>query len=128
MEEALRAAVSAGAVQHASRRTRQALEERGLCHGDRLTPEGRVGAVTLLSLPKQCELLGIPLKVLHLPRGQQPELAVIEEIAKSGRKVAYCEGGAIKLLLYCLCFERLYQLSIQYWGSEQTARCTCIQA
>jgi hypothetical protein len=122
MEEALRAAVEAGGVQHTSRRTRQALEERGLIDGDRLTPEGRVVAVTLLSLPKQCEFLGIPLKVLRLPRGQKPELAVMEEIAKLGPKVAYCEGGAITLLLYCLCFERLYQLSTRYWGSEQAAR------
>ena len=26
------------------------------------------------------------------------------------------------LLLYCLCFKRLYRLGIRYWGSEQAAR------
>jgi hypothetical protein len=122
MENTLRAAVEAGAVRYGSRRSLQALEERGLVDGDRLTPEGWVFAITLLSLPKQCELLGIPLKVLRLPSGQKPEIAVLREIAKLGRKVAYCEGGAITLLLYCLCFERLYQLSTQYWGSEAAAR------
>jgi hypothetical protein len=42
-------------------------------------------------------------------------------MARKGCKAAYCEGGAITLLLYCLCFERLYRLGKKHWGNAHSA-------
>lgn len=122
MQHSLRSAARTGILSEASRTTIRALEARGLCNEGRLTQEGRVVAISLHDLREQCELLELPHKVWRFPKARRPELAIMEAISQTGCSVAYCEGGAITLLLYCLCFERLYRLCMKHWGNAQTAR------
>lgn len=99
-----------------------ALADSELCDSqNRLTNEGRVVAISQCDLSTQCEILGLPLQIWHLPKDGEPELAALAAVRKRGCKAAYCEGGAIKLLLYCLCFERLFKLAKVYWGSSERA-------
>mgnify|MGYP001578388315 CR=1 FL=1 len=124
MQRILRHAAQTGILDEASRTTTRALEARGLCNEGRLTREGRVVAISLCDLQKQCELLVLPLNVWCLTKARKPELAVMTAMSQSQSscRVAYCEGGAIMLLLYCLCFERLYQLGKKHWGNAQVAQ------
>jgi hypothetical protein len=122
MQRILRRAAQTGILDNASRNTRRALESRGLCNENRLTQEGGVTAISLCQLRKQCELLQLPHKIWCLPETRRPELAVMTAMSQTGWRVAYCEGGAITLLLYCLCFERLYRLSRKHWGNAQVAQ------
>lgn len=122
MQRSLRRAALTGILSEASRTTMRALEARGLCNEGRLTQEGKVVAISLFDLRKQCNLLALPHKIWHLPKAQRPELAVMAAISQTGCKVAYCEGGAITLLVYCLCFERLCRLGMKHWGNARTAQ------
>jgi len=110
MKSILRDAVETGIVPDASdAKTRELMMESGLCDSqDRLTEKGRVEAISVCALRKQCKLLGLPMQVMRLPITNKPELAVMASLKTNDRTVAHCEGGAIALLLYCLCFDRLY--------------------
>lgn len=122
MQRDLRSAAQTGILNKVNSNTTRALEARGLCNKEQLTQEGRVIAISLCGLRKQCELLQLPHKVWRLPNARRPELAVISAMSQTSRRVAYCEGGAITLLLYCLCFDRLYRLAREHWGSAQLAQ------
>ena len=122
MSRALRSAARTGILDGVSRTTLRALEVRGLCDGDSLSREGLIVSISQCSLSTQCELLQLPRKEWHLPKARSPEIAVMMTRSQNGAKVAYCEGGAVLLVLYCLCFERLYRLSRKHWGSAEEAR------
>lgn len=122
MQRTLRRAAQTGFLESESRMTTRALEARGLCNEGQLTREGTVVAISLCDLRTQCQLLELPHRVWRLPRARAPELAVMTAMSQKGCRVAFCEGGAITLLLYCLCFERLYRLGRMHWGSAESAR------
>jgi len=124
MRKALRAAAPTGMLEAVNSGTVIALHHRCLCEpSGMLTDQGRIVAISLCSLRTQCDLLGIPLRQLELSWHGRPEIALMDHLFDAPtRRVSFCEGGAIRLTLYCLCFERLYQLGVEHWGGPDGAR------
>lgn len=74
--------------------------------------------ISRCSLKKQCERLGLPIAQWSRSKTKTPELAVVEAMTSAARKVAWCEGGSIQLLLYCLSFERLREF-YKAWAAKE---------
>ena len=124
MRRALRTAAPTGLLNAVNSGTVTALHQRYLCKpSGALTDQGRIVAISLCSLRTQCDLLGIPLRQLELSWHGRPEMALMDHLFDAPtRRVSFCEGGAILLTLYCLCFERLYRLGVEHWGGPDGAR------
>ena len=124
MRKALRGAAPTGVVEAVNSGTVTALNRRYLCEpSGALTDQGRIVAISLRSLRTQCDLLRIPLRQVALAWHGRPEIALMDHLLDGPtRRVSFCEGGAIRLALYCLCFERLYQLGVEHWGGPDGAR------
>ncbi len=123
MKLALRTALDNGVVESATGGTLKALQARDLCQNDgSLTDQGSVMALSLVSLSKQCDHLDLSITDISLGYEGKPELAAMEFLRNENRKICYCEGGAFKLTLYCLCFDRFYRLFQGLWGGMASAR------
>jgi len=98
----------------------KALNMRSLCESNgQLTPKGHLYGLSQCSLNKQCESLGIAIETLRVGRKKgQPELLVLDHYAKSGYEGCFTEGGIVFIILYSLCFDRLYRLGVEKWGGS----------
>jgi hypothetical protein len=96
-----------------SKRTLDALVSRHLCNSKGyLSPQGRVLAISILSLKKQSNILSIPINELEINYSKKPELDFSAFLIHNNFKhVCYSEGGIIMTLLFCMCFKELYS----YW-------------
>jgi hypothetical protein len=123
MRKALRGAAETGNLESCLASTRKALEARDLCDEQgALSDQGRVLAISWFPLVKQCEILKLPLSDVTLSYTGNPEVAMMKFLSDGQRRVCFCEGGVIKLTLYCLCFERIYRLMERFFGSSEWAR------
>lgn len=110
MEKALRDALSNENLINCKESTANALAMRRLCdQNGRLTHEGRVVAIDVSSLKQQAKALSLPINEIELPiiNRKRPEIAVIDYLLNERRykEVCFAEGGDIKTLLSCMCFE-----------------------
>lgn len=122
MKKALREAIDSGVVTSGGGRMIEALSRRHLCDREgRLTEQGKIVALSYCSLSKQCDVLGLPLRKVKICHEGKPELAAMKYLQQPGRRVCYCEGGILTLILYCLCFDRLYRLGRKHWGGAAEA-------
>ena len=89
------------------------LISRQLCDNEMvLTPQGRIIAISISTLTKQADILSIPINEVKLSYNKPPELDVMKHLKDCGFKhVCFTEGGIIKTLLFCMCFDEIYK----YW-------------
>lgn len=85
-----------------------------------ITEEGKLYIISTLPLLSQCEKLNLPIQVLEWDKSSKPEIWVWQYFSSLGFAGAYCEGGAIGLVLKGLCLDALTKTSYFYG--------TCINA
>lgn len=123
LRDVLRKALNSGQLCGVNQGTIRALSKRHLCDDQaRLTKQGRIFGLSFCSLPKQCELLGLQLHDLQIDYKGRPELAAMRYLRELGLRTCHSEGGIIILILYSLCFDRLYRLGIKHWDGPIGAR------
>jgi len=123
MKEALRKALKTGQLHDVGQGTIRALSKRHLCDGkSRLTKQGRILGLSFCSLPRQCAFLGFPINDLQIDYYGRSELAAMDYLRELELRTCYSEGGIIILVLYSLCFDRLYRLGRKHWGGLKGAR------
>lgn len=110
MEKTLRDALSNANLVNCKKSTANALTMRGLCDQNvRLTNEGRVAAIELSSLKQQARALSLPINEIELPtnKKERPEIKVLNYLLNEChyKAACYAEGGDIKTLLSCMCFD-----------------------
>lgn len=120
MKASLRRLLRGQAPGHAG--SMRALQRRRLADGEGLTSLGRTVAMTLIPLSEQAERLSVPIRTVRVPAGEPPELAVRRQQLEAGGSVSFCEGGALRMLLYSGCFPRLYRLALAKYGGPEGAR------
>lgn len=97
------------------------LIELGLCGIDgRLSKNGTVYAIQLLSLKEQCQLLKIPLQELNINKTGKVEFNAKKHFQEEGYSCSFCEGGIIHLLLYIVCFDFLFPFHVKKYKDESS--------
>lgn len=111
MKTALKEALQNNNICDASKATVSSLSKRCLCNKKgELSSEGKVVAVSLLPLKKQALELSLPITEIECSFKNRPEIPVREYLLnESGYKhVCFAEGGDILVLLYCMCFDVIW--------------------
>lgn len=96
-------------------RTLNALRDRRLVDKDnKLTEAGTIVGLKAVSLRKQCEFLGIQIETLKLKREySDPSVDALFYFMRQGDRCSYCEGVAIRKVLFCLYAHRLIKIPIK---------------
>ena len=77
----------------------------------RFTRVGKVYAISLCNLYRQCEILSVPINELEIEkRNRGVEFDVKEYYEERGYIVSYCEGGVFQILFYSLILEALLRV------------------
>lgn len=120
MKAALKATL-AGDVGCVKKTTLNALVRRELMESSsELTVEGWKHAVASVKLPEQCRHLEIPLEqIAGLDFGSEPERTAWLHYQRQGYQGAYCEGGAVLLLIHAAALDLLEKLNP--FGSREDA-------
>lgn len=110
MKKVLREALNDENKVYCNKNILNALAARNLCDQNScLTNEGRVVAIEESSLTKQAKSLSLHINVveLHLENKERPETATLNHLLNKNnyKSGCYAEGGDIKTLLSCMCFE-----------------------
>ena len=108
MKKALRDALGNQYFINCGKSTTNALVTRCLCdENGKLTHEGRVVAIAVSSLKQQARALSLPINEVELTYRKRPEIAVRDYLLKQRayNEVCFAEGGDIRILLSCMCFE-----------------------
>lgn len=105
----------------------QKLQKNGICDNyGHLTERGYVVVISYLSLEEQCRVLGIKLEYESITINKETEVSVLEFYKKKGYKGCSSEFEIIEVILYCLCFNKLFPLHLEkyneninssYWAS-----------
>jgi len=112
MKRALRDAISNGHFITCKKNTADSLVMRCLCsENGKLTEEGKVVALRLVSLKKQCEFLGIEIESLELKKKYaDPSVDASFHFIRQGHRCSYCEGIALRKVLSCLYAHRIFEI------------------
>lgn len=89
-----------------------ALQKRNLCdENGELSSEGRVISIAISSLKTQAIALNIPIKTIKINYKNNPELVIRDHLLASGeyRNACVAEGGDIRVLLFCMCFDEIWR-------------------
>lgn len=110
MKKALREALNNENKLYCKKNILNALTKRNLCHKNGyLNNEGRIVAIEASSLKQQANSLALPINTVELKWGTKegPEIAVLRHLLNKNeyKAVCYAEGGDIKTILSCMCFE-----------------------
>jgi len=92
-----------------------------------LTKEGRLHVLSRLSLTSQCEDLDIPLQTIEWDSSTKPEIWTSNYYSDQGFANAYCEGGAIGLVLKGLCLDALTRTSYFHGTSVSSREDACLK-
>lgn len=92
-----------------------------------LTEEGRLYIMSTLPLLLQCEKLNLPVKVIEWEQSNKPEIWALQYFSNLGFVGAYCEGGAIGLVLKGLCLDTLTKTSCFYGTSINAREDACLK-
>jgi len=88
-----------------------------------LTERGRVVAISYLPLEEQCNILGIKLECEPIPIEGETEKGVLKFYKKQGYKGCYSESEIISVILYCICFNRLFPLHLEKYNEDINSSC-----
>lgn len=99
--------------------TLNALRARRLVDkNNKLTEAGTVVGLKVASLKKQCEFLGIQIETLKLKREYgDPAVDALFYFMRQGNRCSYCEGIAIRKVLFCLYAHRLVEIPRKKGGN-----------
>lgn len=102
-------------------RTLSAFVRRGLMESNgNLTIEGWRHAVSSMTLPEQCALLGLSFEQIEgLHFSKEPERALWKDYLRQGFEGAYCEAGPILLIVRAAALDVLAELNP--FGSREDA-------
>lgn len=93
------------------------LVSSGICNeSGNLTKNGKVFAISLLPLEEQCNILNIPLKRNYISTTKSTEIDTLNYYKKNGAIGCYSEGEIIQILLYSICFNKLFPLHQKEYG------------
>ncbi len=100
-------------------RTLNALRARRLVgKNNKLTEAGTVVGLKVVSLKKQCEFLGIQIETLKIKREYgDPSVDALFYFMRQGNRCSYCEGIAIRKVLFCLYAHRLVEIPRKKGGN-----------
>ena len=91
----------------------------GICNNSgNLTKNGKVFVLSLLPLEEQCNILNISLKRNYIPKITNPEIDTLNYFKKNGVIGCYSEGGIIQILLYSICFHKLFPLHQKKYATD----------
>ena len=122
MEIILRDAYAGENINGANRTYLKGLISRDLLSDDlSLTEQGRLHSLCRLPLVSQCEDIGVPMQTMEWDKSEKPEIWVSNYYSELGLVNAYCEGGAIGLVIKGLCLDALTRTSY-FYGSDISAR------
>jgi hypothetical protein len=101
-------------------RTLNALRARRLVDkNNKLTETGTIVGLKTVSLKKQCEIIGIQIETLKLKREYaDPSVNALFYFMKQGNRGSYCEGVAIRKVLFCLYAHRLIKIPIKKGNND----------
>ncbi|MDP3586700.1 MAG: hypothetical protein Q8R58_01485 [Sulfuricurvum sp.] len=121
MKKILMDAYNGNCVSSANKTQLKGLASRNYLNNEfNITEEGERYIISNLSLVLQCEKLSLPIQVLEWDKSKKPEIWAWQYFSNLGFVGAYCEGGAIGLVLKGLCLDELTKTSYFYG--------TCINA
>lgn len=112
MKKALRGALNNENKVNCNKNILNALVVRNLCSQNyNLSNEGRVVAIEESSLTQQTKSLSLNINIveLKLEKKERPETAVLNHLLNDNliKAGCYAEGGDIKTLLSCMCFDEI---------------------
>jgi len=110
MKKALREALNNENKVTCNKNILNALTKRNLCYNNGyLNNGGRIVAIEGSSLTQQTNSLSLPMNTVELQwkKKERPEIAVLNHVLNKNdcKAGCYAEGGDIKTLLSCMCFE-----------------------
>lgn len=121
MKKILMDAYSGNCVSSANKTQLKGLISRKYLNNEfNITEKGELYIISTLPLLAQCEKLSLPMQVLEWDKSKKPEIWALQYFSNLGFVGAYCEGGAIGLVLKGLCLDELTKTSYFYG--------TCINA
>jgi hypothetical protein len=90
----------------------------------KLTDEGRVLAISLSSLRKQTKILSLPLSEVSINYDKLPEIGLRNYLLEHFRykKDCFAEGGDIKILLSCMCFDLVRDAWRIHWRTNPSTK------
>jgi hypothetical protein len=102
----------------------QKYQKNGICdkYGN-LTERGRVVAISYLPLEEQCNVIGIKLEYESIPIEEEREKGVLEFYKKLGYKGCFSESEIIGVVLYCICFNKLFPLHLEKYNDDINSSC-----
>jgi hypothetical protein len=123
MKTVLSASVDSGRIRTATVGTLRALAGRGLCDSDgEVNPFGRVTAVSLLPLSRQCIVLGLPLEEHQYSWNGEPEQAALALLSSNIQWGFADEGRMLHALIHALVLPRLYSTACAAWNDLERVR------
>lgn len=104
-----------------SKTTIRSLEARGLVdQNGQLTATGYIYALSVSSLRKQADLLGIPISEKTINRHhKRPEFDLLEFYQQEGWTGSFSECGVIFVLLYAIWFDTLFSYAMVKWNGDR---------
>jgi hypothetical protein len=121
MKKILMDAYNGNCVSSANKTQLKGLVSRNYLNSEfNITEEGELYIISMLPLVSQCEKLNLPIQVLEWDKSKKLEIWTLQYFSSLGFTGAYCEGGAIGLVLKGLCLDSLTKTS-HFYG-------TCINA
>lgn len=105
--------------------TIKALNNLSICNCDgSLTEEGKILAIYISPLKKQAEALNIPMVIFDQSYSTSPEIELRHILLEqSGFKdICFAEGGDIKLLISCLCFDLIQDVWRIHWRTHPSTK------
>jgi len=98
----------------------QKFQKKCICdYNGYLTERGRVVTISYLSLEGQCNILGIKLEYESIIITEGTEVSVLEFYKKQGYQGCISEASIIGVILYCLCFDKLYPLHLEKYNIDK---------
>lgn len=100
MKKILMDAYNGNCVSSANKTQLKGLVSRNYLNNEfNITEEGKLYIISTLPLVSQCKKLGLPIQILEWDKSKKPEIWALEYFSNLGFIGAYCEGGAIGLVL-----------------------------
>ena len=122
MKKILKNAYNGNSISSANKTQLKGLISRNYLNSEfNITEEGKLYIITTLPLVTQCEKLSLPMQVLEWNKSKKPEIWALEYFSSLGYIGAYCEGGAIGIVLKALCLDSLTRTS-HFYGTPLNAR------
>lgn len=100
----------------------QEFRKNGICDNyGNLTERGYVVAISYLSLEEQYRVLGIKLEYKSITLAKETEVSVLEFYKKQGYQGCSSESEIISIILYCLCFNKLFPLHLEKYNENMNS-------